>query len=445
VFRAVARIFRTPDLRRKIGFTLLIIALFRLGSFIPSPFVDFQNVQTCLTANSNTAGLYQLVNLFSGGALLQLSIFALGIMPYITASIIVQLLRVVIPHFDTLYKEGQAGQSKLTQYTRYLTIGLGVLQSTTLITVARSGALFGSSTGTPACSSIITADGFTWYGTLLMVITMTAGTGIIMWMGEMVTERGIGNGMSILIFTSITARFPTYFQTILTGSNPNFGLLIGVLAVGIVIMGAVVFVEQSQRRIPVQYAKRMVGRRTYGGNNTYIPIKVNMAGVIPVIFASSLLYLPALIAQFNQPAQGKAAAPWVLWIQDNLTKGDNPLYMLLYFVLIVGFTYFYVAITFNPEEVADNMKKYGGFIPGIRAGRPTAEYLDYVLTRITLPGALYLGVIALIPLILLGAAGASNDFPFGGTSLLIIVGVGLETVKQIDSQLQQRHYEGLLR
>jgi preprotein translocase subunit SecY len=443
VFRAVARIFRTPDLRRKIGFTLLVIALFRLGSFIPSPFVDFSHVQTCLSQQSDTAGLYQLVNLFSGGALLQLSVFALGIMPYITASIIVQLLRVVIPHFDTLYKEGQTGQSKLTQYTRYLTIALGILQSTTLITVARSGALFGSNNSVPECSQLITDD--SWYAIVLMVITMTAGTGIIMWMGELVTERGIGNGMSILIFTSITARFPTYFQTVLAGKNPNYGLLIGVLFVGILIMGAVVFVEQSQRRIPVQYAKRMVGRRTYGGNNTYIPIKVNMAGVVPVIFASSLLYLPALIAQFNQPKQGKAAAPWVQWITDNLTKGDNPLYMLLYFILIVGFTYFYVAITFNPEEVADNMKKYGGFIPGIRAGRPTAEYLDYVLTRITLPGALYLGIVALIPLVLLGAAGASNSFPFGGTSILIIVGVGLETVKQIDSQLQQRHYEGLLR
>ena len=443
MFRAVARIFRTPDLRRKIGFTLLMIALFRLGSFIPSPFVDFSHVQTCLANQSDTAGLYQLVNLFSGGALLQLSVFALGIMPYITASIIVQLLRVVIPHFDTLYKEGQAGQSKLTQYTRYLTIALGILQSTTLITVARSGALFGSNPSVPECSELITDD--SWYAIVLMVITMTAGTGIIMWMGELVTERGVGNGMSILIFTSITARFPTYFQTILTGKNPNYGLFIGVLAIGILIMAAVVFVEQSQRRIPVQYAKRMVGRRTYGGNNTYIPIKVNMAGVIPVIFASSLLYLPALIAQFNQPAAGKVAAPWVQWITDNLTKGDNPLYMLLYFILIIGFTYFYVAITFNPEEVADNMKKYGGFIPGIRAGRPTAEYLDYVLTRITLPGSLYLGIIALIPLVLLGAAGAANDFPFGGTSLLIIVGVGLETVKQIDSQLQQRHYEGLLR
>jgi preprotein translocase subunit SecY len=447
VFRAVARIFRTPDLRRKIGFTLGIVALFRLGSFIPAPFVDFGNVQSCLNPANSTgsvaAGPFELINLFSGGALLQLSIFALGIMPYITSSIIVQLLRVVIPHFETLYKEGQAGQAKLTQYTRYLTIALGILQSTTLITVARSGALFQSSSA-PACSSLITDE--SWYAILLMVITMTAGTGLIMWMGELITERGIGNGMSLLIFTSIAARFPQSLISIKDqGGDHGLELLIGVIAIGIVIMGAVVFVEQSQRRIPVQYAKRMVGRRTYGGNNTYIPIKVNMAGVVPVIFASSLLYLPALIAQFSVPSDNTAPAAWVVWIQNNLTSGDNPLYMAVYFLLIVGFTYFYVAITFNPEEVADNMKKYGGFIPGIRAGRPTAEYLDYVLTRVTLPGSLYLGVIALIPLAALSLISANQNFPFGGASILIIVGVGLETVKQIDSQLQQRHYEGLLR
>ena len=440
MFGAVARIFRTPDLRRKIGFTLAIVAIFRLGSFIPAPFVDFEAVQACLAGNQGTSGLYELVNLFSGGALLQLSIFALGIMPYITASIIVQLLRVVIPHFETLYKEGQTGQAKLTQYTRYLTIALGVLQSTTLITVARSGALFGSS-GVAECSQLIANDA--WYAILLMVITMTAGTGLIMWMGELITERGIGNGMSLLIFTSIAAQFPTALWSIAVARS--FEIFLMVIAVGLLIMALVVFVEQSQRRVPVQYAKRMVGRRTYGGNNTYIPIKVNMAGVVPVIFASSLLYLPALVAQFNRPTDGTAPAAWVSWVEANLTSGDNPLYMAVYFALIVGFTYFYVAITFNPEEVADNMKKYGGFIPGIRAGRPTAEYLDYVLTRVTLPGSLYLGIVALIPLIALATVGANQNFPFGGASILIIVGVGLETVKQIDSQLQQRHYEGLLR
>ncbi len=439
MFNAIGRIFRTPDLRRKLGFTLGIVALFRLGSFIPAPFVDFTNVQACLAASQGASGLYELVNLFSGGALLQLSIFALGIMPYITASIIVQLLRVVIPHFETLYKEGQAGQGRLTQYTRYLTIALGVLQSTTLVTVARSGALFPS--GAPECAQLITNDA--WYAILLMVITMTAGTGLIMWMGELITERGIGNGMSLLIFTSIAATFPGSLWAI--GVSRGWDIFTLVLIVGLAIVVAVVFVEQSQRRIPVQYAKRMVGRRTYGGNNTYIPIKVNMAGVVPVIFASSLLYLPALIAQFNQPAAGEDPQPWVVWITNYLTQGDHPLYMLLYFLLIVGFTYFYVAITFNPDEVAENMKKYGGFIPGIRAGRPTAEYLDYVLTRVTLPGSLYLGLVALIPLIALGLVGANANFPFGGASILIIVGVGLETVKQIDAQLQQRHYEGLLR
>ena len=440
MFRAIGRIFRTPDLRRKIGFTLFIVALFRLGSFIPAPFVDFANVQACLAQNTSTSGLYELVNLFSGGALLQLSIFALGVMPYITATIITQLLRVVIPHFETLYKEGQAGQARLTQYTRYLTIALGVLQSTTLITVARSGALFPQNSAT-ACTQLLTND--SWYAILLMVITMTAGTGLIMWMGELITERGIGNGMSLLIFTSIAAQFPGSLNAIRV--SQSIEVLLIVIAIGLLIVMAVVFVEQSQRRIPVQYAKRMVGRRTYGGNNTYIPIKVNMAGVVPVIFASSLLYLPALVAQFNQPAAGTEPQAWVTWIQNYLTKGDHPLYMLLYFLLIVGFTYFYVAITFNPEEVADNMKKYGGFIPGIRAGRPTAEYLDYVLTRVTLPGSIYLGLIALIPLIAFVLVGANTNFPFGGASILIIVGVGLETVKQIQAQLQQRHYEGFLR
>jgi preprotein translocase subunit SecY len=440
LFSAIARVFRTPDLRRKIAFTLGIIAIYRLGAHVPSPFVDFPNVQQCLSDSGSTEGLLSLVNLFSGGALLQLSIFALGVMPYITATIIVQLLRVVIPHFETLYKEGQAGQAKLTQYTRYLTIALALLQSTTLVTVARSGQLFGSA-GIPECQQLLTND--VWWAQLLMIITLTAGTGLVMWFAELVTERGVGNGMSILIFTSIAATFPAAMMSILNSRGVEIFLL--VLAVGIVVVALVVFVEQSQRRIPVQYAKRMVGRRTYGGTNTYIPIKVNMAGVVPVIFASSLLYIPALIAQFNQPQAGQEPAPWVTWISQYLTRGDHPLHMLIYFLLIVGFTYFYVAITFNPVDVADNMKKYGGFIPGIRAGRPTAEYLDYVLTRITLPGSIYLGLIALLPLVALATVGANQNFPFGGASILIIVGVGLETVKQIDAQLQQRHYEGLLR
>jgi preprotein translocase subunit SecY len=434
---AIVRAFRTPDLRNKLAFTLAIVAIFRLGSFIPAPFVDYGNVQKCLAQTQNTSGLYELVNLFSGGALLQLSIFALGIMPYITASIITQLLRVVIPRFETLYKEGAAGQATLTQYTRYLTIALGVLQSTTLIAVARQGALFGAD-----CVLPILTDSSP-IAVTLMVITMTAGTGLIMWMGELVTERGVGNGMSLLIFTSIAAQFPSSLLSI--AETKSIETLLVVIAIGVVVVGLVILVEQSQRRIPVQYAKRMVGRRTYGGQSTYIPIKVNMAGVVPVIFASSLLYLPALIAQFNQPDANGQVAPWVSWVSTYLTQGDSPLYMAIYFFLILGFTYFYVAITFNPEEVADNMKQYGGFVPGIRAGRPTMEFLEFVLSRITFAGAIYLGLIALIPLVAFTAIGANQNFPFGGTSILIIVGVGLDTVKQINAQMQQRNYEGLLK
>ena len=451
MFSAVARAFRTPDLRTKLLFTLAIVALFRLGSFIPAPFVDFGKVQACLTQTQTTSGLYQLVNLFSGGALLQLSIFALGIMPYITASIIIQLLRVVIPRFETLHKEGQSGQATLTQYTRYLTIALGILQSTTLISVARSRALFGEQ-----CQDQSVLTSSEPWAIALMVLTMTAGTGLIMWLGELITERGIGNGMSLLIFTSIAAKFPSSLVAIgqnksATASTPfdefvgTVFALLPVLAVGVVIVALVILVEQSQRRIPVQYAKRMVGRRTYGGQSTYIPIKVNMAGVVPVIFASSLLFLPALIAQFAEPGANGVPAPWVTFISEYLTQGNNPLYMLLYFMLIVGFTYFYVAITFDPEEVSDNMKQYGGFIPGIRAGRPTTEYLEYVLSRITFPGSIYLGLIALIPLVAFSLLGVSQDFPFGGTTILIIVGVGLDTVKQINAQMQQRNYEGLLK
>lgn len=437
MFNAIVRAFRTPDLRNKLAFTLAIVAIFRLGSFIPAPYVDYGNVQKCLAQTQNTSGLYELVNLFSGGALLQLSIFALGIMPYITASIITQLLRVVIPRFEALYKEGQAGQATLTQYTRYLTIALGVLQSTTLIAVARQGALFGAD-----CVLPILTDSSP-IAVILMVITMTAGTGLIMWLGELITERGVGNGMSLLIFTSIAAQFPSSLLSI--AESKSIETLLLVIAVGVVVVGLVILVEQSQRRIPVQYAKRMVGKRTYGGQSTYIPIKVNMAGVVPVIFASSLLYLPALIAQFNQPDKNGNVAGWVTWVSTYLTAGDHPLYMALYSLLILGFTYFYVAITFNPEEVSDNMKQYGGFIPGIRAGRPTTEYLEFVLSRITFPGAIYLALIALIPLVAFSLIGANQNFPFGGTSILIIVGVGLETVKQINAQMQQRNYEGLLK
>ncbi|WP_329456180.1 preprotein translocase subunit SecY [Streptomyces sp. NBC_01497] len=434
---AFARAFRTPDLRKKLLFTLGIIVLYRLGAHIPIPGVSYENVQTCVSAaQKGNSSLFGLVNMFSGGALLQITLFALGIMPYITASIILQLLTVVIPRLEALKKEGQSGQTKITQYTRYLTVALAILQGTGLVATARSGALF---QGCPVASDIV--PNHSLFTTITMVITMTSGTAMVMWLGELITDRGIGNGMSILMFVSIASGFPGTLWSIkesgsLADGWINFG---GVILIACVMVGLVVFVEQAQRRIPVQYAKRMIGRRSYGGTSTYIPLKVNQAGVIPVIFASSLLYIPALIAQFSSSTSG-----WKTWIQDNFVKGDHPFYVAAYFLLIVFFAFFYVAISFNPEEVADNMKKYGGFIPGIRAGRPTAEYLSYVLNRITWPGSLYLGLIALAPTVALASYGGAGN-SIGGTSILIIVGVGLETVKQIESQLQQRNYEGFLR
>lgn len=434
---AFARAFKTPDLRKKLLFTLGIILVFRLGAHVPVPGVNYSNVELCMKQAGSNSGLFGLVNMFSGGALLQITIFALGIMPYITASIILQLLTVVIPRLEALKKEGQSGQAKITQYTRYLTIALAILQGTGLVATARSGTLF---QGCPQATQIVPSDSI--FTTITMVITMTAGTALIMWLGELVTDRGIGNGMSILMFVSIAAGFPgSLWQIKMSGKLADGWIEFGaVILIGLAMVALVVFVEQAQRRIPVQYAKRMIGRRSYGGTSTYIPLKVNQAGVIPVIFASSLLYIPALIAQFSGSKAG-----WAQWVATNFTKGDHPVYIVTYFLLIVFFAFFYVAISFNPEEVADNMKKYGGFIPGIRAGRPTAEYLSYVLNRITWPGSLYLGLIALVPTVALVLFNANQNFPFGGTSILIIVGVGLETVKQIESQLQQRNYEGFLR
>jgi preprotein translocase subunit SecY len=435
VLTAFTRAFRTPDLRKKLLFTLGIIALFRLGSVLPTPGVHVQNLAACFNqarADQETGNIYGMVQLFSGGALLKLSVFALGIMPYITASIILQLLVVVIPRLETLKKEGQSGQAKITQYTRYLTIGLAVLQSTAFIALARTGQLF------PNCQQDVLLDPDNIFGIVTMVVIMTAGTSVIMWLGELITDRGVGNGMSILIFTQVVAVFPAELTNIFQANKFTFAV---VMIVGVFMIAAVVFVEQAQRRIPVQYAKRMVGRRMYGGTSTYIPLKVNQAGIIPVIFASSLLYLPQLITSIFQTSDNVV----IRWIAQNLATGDTPIYMASFFLLIIFFTYFYVSITFNPTEVADNMKKYGGFIPGIRPGRPTAEYLNFVLTRLTAPGALYLGLISMVPIVALAVAGASQNFPFGGTSILIMVGVGLDTVKQIESQLQQRNYEGFLR
>ena len=434
---AFLRAFRTPDLRKKLLFTIGIIALFRFGASVPTPGISEKAITYCAGVESSTGaaqGVYQLINLLSGNALLRMSVFALGIMPYITASIILQLLTVVIPRLEALKNEGQAGTAKITQYTRYLTIGLGVLQSTGYVELARSGRLY------PSCSESLIPNSSV-FTIATMVITMVSGTAVIMWMGELITDRGVGNGMSVLIFAQVIAVIPGGLLEIYrTKSAFVTGITVVVL---IAIVAFIVFMEQAQRRIPVQYAKRMVGRRMYGGTSTYIPLKVNQAGVIPVIFASSLLYIPQLAASLfgNQTnPQG-----WVAWVDRYFAQTDSALYMVIFFLLIIGFTYFYVSITFNPTEVADNMKKYGGFIPGIRPGRPTAEYLNYVLTRLTAPGSLYLATIGLIPMVAFALMNVSNEIPFGGTSLLIMVGVGLDTVKQIESQLQQRNYEGFLR
>jgi preprotein translocase subunit SecY len=435
--------FKTPDLRKKLLFTAAIIALYRLGATIPSPGVSYGNVQECIknAQAGDTNGIFSLLNLFSGGALLSLSVFALGIMPYITASIILQLLTVVIPRLEQLRKEGQSGQAKITQYTRYLTLGLAVLQSSAFVALGKSGQLFGNAC--PPGVQIIPQTAIPQWLTLAsLVITMTAGTGVIMWLGELITDRGIGNGMSVLIFTSIAARLPAEGWQIYKSKGAYW--FVGVLVLVIAIIAAVVYIEQAQRRIPVQYAKRMVGRRMYGGTSTYIPLKVNQAGVIPVIFGSSLLYLPQLALQFTR--SDNPSKVWT-WVDRHLANPSDWVYILTYFLLIIFFTYFYVSITFNPTEVADNMKKYGGFVQGIRPGKPTADYLDFILTRITLPGALYLGIIAVLPNFFFMWLGGSSyqNFPFGGTAVLIMVGVGLETVKQIESQLMQRNYEGFLR
>jgi preprotein translocase subunit SecY len=433
--------FRTPDLRKKLLFTLGIIAIYRLGATLPSPGVSFDNVQQCIedAQGADTTGVFTLLNLFSGGALLQLSVFALGIMPYITASIILQLLTVVVPRLELLKKEGQAGQAKITQYTRYLTLGLAVLQASAFVALARTGQLFGG-----ACTLQVipenTPIGFP-LTVITLVITMTAGTGVVMWLGELITDRGVGNGMSVLIFTSIVARLPSEGWQI--KESRGWDTFLGIIAIALVVITLVVFIEQAQRRIPVQYAKRMIGRRMYGGTSTYIPLKVNQAGVIPVIFASSLLYLPQLIVGFMDPADPGRVGRFINTYIIDPTHWVN---ITLFFVLIIAFTYFYVGITFNPTDVADNMKKYGGFVPGIRPGKPTAEYLAFILSRITLPGSIYLAVIAVLPNLFINLVGGNlQNFPFGGTAVLIMVGVGLETVKQIESQLMQRNYEGFLR
>jgi preprotein translocase subunit SecY len=428
--RTLIQAFRTKELRNKIFFTLGIIIIYRIGSFIPTPGVDYKAVSQCV-ASATKEDFVGLVNLFSGGSLLQLSIFALGIMPYITASIVIELLRVVIPRFEALHKEGQSGEARLTEYTRYLTIGLAILQSTTILVTAHSGALFNYQ-----CTKPVIPDG-SFINIAIMVLIMTGATGLIMWMAELITDKGLGQGMSVLIFISICSGFlPRLWDIGRTDGWLRFGIVVAVL---LTIMIFVVFVEQSQRRIPVQYTRRMIGRKMYGGSSTYIPLKINMSGVIPPIFASSILAIPTLIAQF-----GKSDQAWVRWINDNLASSTTTWYIILYAIQIVFFTFFYTSITFNPDEVADDLKDYGGFIPGIRAGQQTASYLTYIINRLNTVGAVYLLFVSLIPTVLMRALNLNGSLPFGGTTILIIAQVGLDTLRQAAAQVEQFDYRGFL-
>jgi preprotein translocase subunit SecY len=430
LLRAFVNAFKVPDLRRKIFFTFIIIAIYRFGSHVPTPGIDVEAAQRFQQQAQDAGGVLAFINLFSGGALTQLAVFALGIMPYITSSIIMQLLTVVIPKLEAWSKEGELGQKKITQWTRYLTVLLSILQATGLAFLFSRGDPFGTGI------DVNLIPNFDLMHVSLIVLSLTAGTALIMWLGELITQRGIGNGMSILIFASIISTLPGEGSAIL--QQKGFWPFLVICAIGMFIIVAIVIMEQGQRRIPVQYAKRIVGRKMYGGQSVYIPLKVNTAGIIPIIFASSVLYIPTLLQNVVQH-QGIRD-----FIDTYLVNSTSPVYMLLYGLMVVFFAYFYTAIVFNPVEQAENMKKYGGFIPGIRPGRQTAEYLDRILTRITLPGALFIAAIALMPNIATAAYGI-QQLPFGGTSILITVGVVLETMKQIESQLTMRHYEGFLK
>ncbi len=421
MLRAFVNAFKIPDLRKKILFTLVIIAIYRLGSHVPAPDINVAKLQQDF-ANAGGGGILSFINLFSGGALTQFAVFSLGIMPYITSSIIMQLLTVVIPRLEQWQQQGEIGTKKITQWTRYMTVTLALLQSTGLVF------LFNSQFGVVRV--------FDAPRVALIVLALTAGTAMIMWLAELITLRGIGNGMSILIFTSVISRLPSEGTGIL--KQAGTGKAVFLLLLGIAIVVAVVWMEQGQRRIPVQYAKRVVGRRMTQGGSTYIPLKVNQSGVIPIIFAASVLYFPTLLgsvyhAQWFQTVVNK-------WIVNQASV----VYMLIYGLLVVFFAYFYTAIAFDPVRTADDIRKYGGFIPGIRPGPKTAEYLAGVLNRITLPGSLFLAAVALLPSVFLSIWNISG-FPFGGTTILITVGVALETMKQLESQLTMRHYEGFLR
>src|SRR5690348_555101 len=412
--------FRVRDIRTKVLFTAAILALYRLGTHIPAPGINSSAVDA-IQQNFGGNSILGLLNLFSGGGLGRIALFALGIMPYITASIILQLLQVVVPSIEKLSKEGEVGQARITQYTRYLTVGLAFAQSIGYVFLFKS-------LETQAGQTLI--PNFNLAKVFLIVVSLTAGTVLLMWMGELITQRGIGNGISLMIFASIVARLPNGIQAWWTNPDQIFKVMMPFLALGVI--AAIVFIQEGQRRIPVQYAKRVVGRRMAGGGSTYLPLRVNMAGVIPVIFAASLMAFPPTIGELTH-ARGLS----------NFFTPNGTAYVIGESILIVLFTYFYTAVTFNPVEQADNLKKYGGFIPGVRPGRPTAEYLDRILARLTFPGALYLAAVAALPTILINQTSA--NFFFGGTSLLIVVGVALDTMKQLEAQLMMRNYEGFLK
>ncbi len=447
-FEALGNVFRIPELRKRVLFTLALLAIYRIGAYIPTPGIDTNRFEQFFARNAG--GFLGYFDLFSGGMLRRMTIFALGITPYITASIILQLLTVVLPTLDKLQKEGELGRRKITQWTRYLTVGLAIVQSVGIALALQN-----------SDGNFVLHPGF-WF-LFMTTLTFTTGTAFIMWLGEQITDRGIGNGMSLIIFVGIVVGLPgaaisIYNNTFVTHQWNPLQMAI-ILAVMVAVVGFIVLVERGERRIPVQYAKRVVGRKMMGGQSTHLPLKVNAGGVIPIIFASSLLALPATAMQFGVVK----SSPWLSGMLGSL-GGASPLYYVAYVVLIIFFCFFYVSIIFNPNEAADNMRKYGGFIPGIRPGKNTAEYMDKILSRITVVGGLYLGLLSVIPAIMIQGIklqrlpfvgnfidahfprfildGLGVNFFFGGTSLLIVVGVAMDTVNQIEAQLIMRHYEG---
>jgi preprotein translocase subunit SecY len=423
MLRTILNAFSVADIRKKLAFTAAMLALYRLGAYIPAPGVDVQAVKE-IQDNFSGGGILNFLNQFSGGSLSRLSLFALGIMPYITASIILQLLTVVVPSLERLQKEGEVGQQKITQYTRYLTVGLAFGQALGYVFLFRS---FGNEAGASVVGTL------TFTKTFLIVICLTAGCTLLMWLGELITQRGVGNGISLMIFASIASSIPSGITKWWDSPDQVFVVMMPFIALAVIV--AIVFVQEGQRRIPVQYAKRVVGRKMTSGGSTYLPLRVNMAGVIPVIFAASIMAFPPTIGQLlNTPAALDFAA---------FFSPSSWAYVAGEVFFIIIFTYFYTAVTFNPVDQADNLKKYGGFIPGVRPGRPTAEYLDRILSRLTFPGALYLGAVAALPTILISQTSA--NFYFGGTSILIVIGVALDTVKQLEAQLMMRNYEGFLK